>query len=137
METKTVGVVILEGDKVLLVRHLKGGNHITDTYGLPAGRLESGEEHAQGAIRELKEETGLDAKTQDLTRLATEYHAILKRKTGEEAMVWTVFKCLKYSGELKDSVETSPEWVEIGRLDSLNLVPNVKNAITQAWECKG
>ena len=134
METKTVGVVVLEGNKVLLVRHLKGGNHITDTFGLPAGRLEVGEDHVHGAIRELKEETGLDVTVSDLIQLPIEYHAVLKRKTGEEAMVWRVYKCRKFSGNLQDSEETSPLWVEINKLDSINLVSNVNNAIQQALD---
>ncbi len=132
METKTVGVVILEGDKVLLVRHLKGSNNITDTFGLPAGRLEPGEDYPQAAIRELKEETGLNANVEDLVQLPIEYHKILKRKTGEEPMVMRVYRCNKYSGELTDSEETSPLWVEIKSLDSLNLNPNVHNAVKQA-----
>ncbi len=134
METKTVGVVILDKDKVLLVRHLDGSNNITDTFGLPAGRLEAGEDYPQGAIRELKEETGLNANIEDLIQLPIEYHKILQRKTGEEAMVMRVYRCDKYSGELSDSEETSPLWVEISKLDSLNLNPNVHNAVKQALD---
>ena len=133
MEKQVVGVVLLKDDKVLLVRHAKNKTHQADTYGLPAGHVEPGEEQIDAAMRELKEETGLDALAKDLIRLPVEYRATMKKRDGrDEAMVWRVFKCAKYSGTLQSSDETIPEWVEISRLDSLPLVLNVQNAIDQA-----
>ena len=123
----------MDSGKVLLVRHLKGGNHLDDTYGLPAGRLEIGEEYIQAAIRELKEETGLTGSTEDMIALPTEYHALIKRKNGEEvAMSMKMFLCLKWTGVLTDSDETEPVWVDFAGIDSLELLPNVQNAIEEA-----
>jgi 8-oxo-dGTP diphosphatase len=132
METRTVGVVLFKGEDVLLVRHLKGSQHIDDTYGLPAGRVDTGETEIEAALRELNEETGLLTDQKDLQELPEKYHAVLKRKQGEEAMVMTVFLCLKYTGQSKSSVETDPQWVNIEKIDTLKLIPNVVNAIRQA-----
>ena len=44
-----------QGWKVLLILH-REGNH----WGFPKGRSEAGEEPLQAAVRELKEETGLE-----------------------------------------------------------------------------
>ena len=41
---------------------------------LPAGRMEPGEEVAEAAIREVKEETGLDFEPTNLLQIETEDH---------------------------------------------------------------
>ena len=56
--TTRVSVVVLTDDrKILLVRHRKGNRLY---WVLPGGRLEYGETFHECAVRELKEETGLD-----------------------------------------------------------------------------
>ncbi len=52
-----VAVVALSGERVLLLRHVF---HPTAPWGLPGGWLGRREGPAGGALRELKEETGLD-----------------------------------------------------------------------------
>lgn len=54
-----VGVVCLRGDEVLLIR--RGTPPRLGQWSLPGGRLEWGETLEVGALRELKEETGVDA----------------------------------------------------------------------------
>ncbi|PIB95516.1 NUDIX hydrolase [Caulobacter sp. X] len=55
----TVGVVCLRGDQVLLIK--RGTPPRLHQWSLPGGRLEWGETTAVAALRELKEETGVDA----------------------------------------------------------------------------
>jgi 8-oxo-dGTP diphosphatase len=55
----TVGVVCLRGDEVLLIR--RGTPPRLNQWSLPGGRLEWGETLEVAALRELKEETGVDA----------------------------------------------------------------------------
>ncbi|PHY17985.1 NUDIX hydrolase [Caulobacter sp. BP25] len=55
----TVGVVCLRGDEVLLIK--RGTPPRLNQWSLPGGRLEWGETTAVAALRELKEETGVDA----------------------------------------------------------------------------
>ena len=54
------GVVCLRGDDVLLVR--RGTAPLQGQWSLPGGRIEWGERAADAALRELKEETGCDAR---------------------------------------------------------------------------
>lgn len=55
-----VGVVCLRGDEVLLVR--RGRAPREGEWSLPGGRLEWGERLAGAALRELREETGVEAR---------------------------------------------------------------------------
>lgn len=55
----TVGVVCLRGAEVLLIK--RGQPPRLNQWSLPGGRLEWGETLEVAALRELKEETGVDA----------------------------------------------------------------------------
>lgn len=55
----TVGVICLRDDQVLLIK--RGTPPRLGQWSLPGGRLEWGETTAAGALRELKEETGVEA----------------------------------------------------------------------------
>ena len=55
--TTRVSVLVIEDEKILLVKHRKGSQ---EYWVLPGGRLEYGETFVDCAVREMKEETGLD-----------------------------------------------------------------------------
>ena len=54
-----VGVVCLRGDAVLLIR--RGRPPKQGEWSLPGGRIEPGERAIDAALRELREETGVEA----------------------------------------------------------------------------
>ena len=55
-----VGVVCLRGDEVLLIR--RGTPPRMGEWSLPGGRIEPGERAVDAALRELGEETGVEAR---------------------------------------------------------------------------
>lgn len=64
MPLLTIGISVLildEGNNILLIKRADN-----DLWGLPAGSIELNESPETAAIREVKEETGLDIKSDDL-----------------------------------------------------------------------
>lgn len=57
--TPAVGVVCFRGDEVLLIR--RGRPPRIGQWSLPGGRIEVGERAVDAALRELREETGVEA----------------------------------------------------------------------------
>lgn len=122
-------VVLFRDREVLLVRHLPSSGHPEGAYGLPAGRVESGETSLDAAVRELREETGLVARPDDLVRLPTAYEAVIRGGVLE----MDAYLALRAEGDLEASAETLPEWVPLHRVAHLkSLLPNVLNAVIEA-----
>jgi 8-oxo-dGTP diphosphatase len=66
------GVVCLRGGEVLLIR--RGKAPLKGEWSIPGGRMELGEGAAQGALRELKEETGVEAELLGLIDVVDYFH---------------------------------------------------------------
>lgn len=134
MVIETTGVVIIDGNKVLLTKHKEEAEHLTGVYGIPAGRIEEGETLIQAAIREVAEEVGLKIREEDLMPIDKTYEAKIEREDGKtKEFSLDAFVCNKYEGSPEESNETIPEWVEISKLNEYKLLPNMEAVIKEGF----
>ena len=95
------GCLFNDEGKVLLQKRGDSG-----IWGFPGGAIELGETPEETAVRELKEETGLDVEVESLIGIYTD--SDIKYPSGDEAhSICIVYKLKAIGGELKcDNLET-------------------------------
>lgn len=86
-------VVMNERNEILLLRRANTG-YRDGYYDLPAGHLEEGETLRQATLRELKEETGLEAHEDDL-----EFLELLHRFSADRVYLDVFFRVQTWVGE--------------------------------------
>jgi len=121
-----IAVIMIKEGKILLVHRIKKSK---EYYVIPGGGIEKDENIEQAAVREIKEETGLDI--------------VLGRKLYEKedrSRLESYFLAKSFNGELKlgkpeidrqskDNVYLL-EWVSLKDLREINLLPeSIKNKI--------
>lgn len=123
-----VGVVVVEGDRLLLVRHVKGD----DTYWLvPGGGLDWGETIAQCAARELEEETGLSVAVKQYLYLS---EAIAP--DGRRHIVNVFVRAEVMGGTLAAPDEPAiaeVAWVPFAELGNIRLYPAIADQLIASW----
>ncbi|MFB6207988.1 MAG: NUDIX hydrolase [Candidatus Nanohaloarchaea archaeon] len=116
----SVGVIVTSGEKVLLLERRKYPYQHT----IPAGHLKRDEEPGEGAIRELREETGIEIVDESLNRME-EAEGVLADpcRRGEQYHRWFFFhKELGREAEAEVNDEASQAlWVAKGELDDYDL----------------
>lgn len=122
----SVYMMFVRDGKILLLRRANTG-YEDGNYGLVAGHVEDNESLTQAAIREAKEEAGVDIKPEDL-KMTTTMH-----RRQEDIRVDFFFEVKKWEGEIQN---TEPDrcddlsWFSFDELPA-NIIPYIK----QALEC--
>ena len=125
MRKNRATAIIIRNGKVLLIHRHKPGK---DFYVLPGGGVDLEESFEQACIREVKEETGLDALS---LRLVSRYITLEKEENYYLAQVSPGEPVLGGPEALRQSSEDSYafEWVEAAQLENINLRPGVARRI--------
>jgi len=108
----TMVCLVCDGDKILLQDRVKSD---WCGYTLPGGHYESGESFVEGAIREIREETGLTVENLQLC-------GIKQFPIEGGRYIVFLYRTDTWSGTLTSSEEGQMEWVERSRLQKLPLV---------------
>ena len=120
-----VGVYIFNHKNQVLLG-LRKSNHAHDTWCPPGGRMEYGETNEQAAIRETKEETGLNILPEDIS-LETATNDFFK-ESGKHYITLHMF-CKKFSGSpqvMEPDKCAEWKWFDLDNLPE-NLMLPVKN----------
>lgn len=120
------GIVIKDG--CLLVSPQFGG------YDLPGGGVELGETLEQALLREIKEETGIDAKATRLLACEHSFFVLSGSEKGEFVQSLLFYYACDYvGGELSADGFTEdekinnqhPEWLPLDKLDDIHVASSV------------
>ena len=96
----------------------------TNTWGIPGGSMELFETIEDTAIRELKEEAGIDADKLELVTILSGNEYYFEYPNGDKmCTVIVLFKVLNYTGDIKVSDEESKKL----KFFSLNNLPNMES----------
>jgi len=130
----SAGIIIFnkQKTKVLLVKHKEESLNLVGKVGFPSGQIRN-REHVDVALEKLYQESGILAARKDLIELPFEYSAFIDRVDGTRKEFSMVnYLCTSWKGELIETSEDKPFWFEVEKLSELDLLPNVKKAVTDA-----
>jgi ADP-ribose pyrophosphatase YjhB (NUDIX family) len=126
-----IGIVLLRGDEVLLVRRAKPPG--VGQWSLPGGAQELGETAEACARRELFEETGLQAGP---VHMVAHVDSIHRDESGRVQYHYTIldFAAHYEGGELAPADDVSEAaWVHPSRFDEYALWPEARRIIALAF----
>jgi 8-oxo-dGTP diphosphatase len=117
-------VIIQKGGKTAFVLR-SGTDWMNGFYGFPSGKIEKNEPYTLGAIREAKEEVGIDIAPEDLV-----FTHVMHRNEGSD-WVDIYFTVTKWQGEpynAEPHMHSELAWLDPQNLPE-NVIPSVKAAV--------
>jgi len=125
-----VGAVILDGDRVLLVR--RGREPLRGLWSIPGGAVEVGETREEALAREVAEETGLEV---EIGPMVAVLDRIRRDDVGriEYHYVLVDYACRPAGGALCAATDVDRvEWVRLPDLDRFDLTEGTAAVIRDA-----
>ena len=128
-------VVVNDQDQILLIRRSDN-----DNWAVPGGGIELGESMTQGAIRETKEESGIDCEITGLVGIYTDpKHVILYTSNGEARQEFSIVLTARpVRGEPTPSDETSEvRWVDRAEIQDYTMDRSMNLRVRDFLESPG
>ncbi|ODU02806.1 MAG: NUDIX hydrolase [Pseudonocardia sp. SCN 72-86] len=123
---------VTDGDgRLLMIRRTDSGLHA-----LPGGRHELGETMTQTAVRETREETGVDIEVVGLIGIYSNPAHLVEFTDGEVRQEFSIcFRARPTGGAPRDSDEsTEVRWVETSELGTLDMHPSIRLRIEHGFD---
>jgi 8-oxo-dGTP pyrophosphatase MutT (NUDIX family) len=126
-------VVADDRGRILLARRTDN-----QLWTIPGGAMEPGEFIAETAVREVKEETGIDVEIVSLVGIYSNPHHVVEYADGEVRQQFSIcFSCRPLGGELKPSDETSEvDFFAPAVLDGMEIHPSIRLRIGHFLEAR-
>jgi 8-oxo-dGTP diphosphatase len=119
-----VHLFLIRDNEVLLLRRFNTG-HEDGNYSVPAGHLDGGEQVKSAAIREAKEECGIEISPEDI-----EVVGVMHRKSSDERVDFFV-ATTRWTGTITNAEPHKCDdlrWFPMDKLP-VNIIPYVKHAL--------
>ncbi|MBU2491452.1 MAG: 8-oxo-dGTP diphosphatase [Bacteroidetes bacterium] len=116
MKLATLCYIIKDGKTLMIYRNKKENDYHEGKWNGLGGKFEAGESPEDCAIREMKEETGLDVKNPIMKGFIT-----FPNFDGVDDWYVFVFVFHDFEGDLIESPEGHLEWIDNDKLIELNL----------------
>jgi len=126
-------VVLDDAGRVLMIQRTDN-----DLWAVPGGAQEVGETPTEAAVREVREETGLDVEVTGLIGIYSDPRHVIAYDDGEVRQEFSLcFRAWALGGQLTPSSEsTHVHWVEPDRLDTLTIHPCVRLRIQHGLQLR-
>ena len=105
---KAVRCYLIKDNEVVVTKYKKG-NKKEGYYDIPGGKIEEGENPKQTAIREMKEETGINIQN-------LKYKGIMTIEYPDRMFIFDTYISKEYEGEPQEFEENTSEWIDIDEL---------------------
>ncbi|KAA0016072.1 NUDIX hydrolase [Antrihabitans cavernicola] len=127
----TTAVVTDTEDRIVLIRRRDN-----DLWALPGGGMDLGESIVDTAVREVKEETGLDVEVTGLIGVYTNPHHVMAYTDGEVRQQFSLCFTTRLLGGtlLIDSESTDIAWTPQEQLDAISMHPSMRLRINHYRE---
>lgn len=126
----STGIAIVRSDKILMARRADG-DFLGGNYELPGGGVDKGETIVEGAIREVKEETGLVVSK--ILDVFEGFDYTTDRKPHVRQVNFIV--AVEPGNVVLDSNEHDAYlWIDISNIDEVKMSANMKDCVKKALE---
>jgi ADP-ribose pyrophosphatase YjhB (NUDIX family) len=117
--------------RILMIRRTDN-----DLYSIPGGQLELGETLADAAVREVREETGIECEVTGVIGLYSDPKHVIAYDDGEIRQEFSIcFRAKRTGGSARTSDESSEvDWISETRLSTLNVHPSIKLRLKHSLE---
>ncbi|MEU0532082.1 NUDIX hydrolase [Amycolatopsis tolypomycina] len=115
--------------RILMIRRTDN-----DLYSIPGGQLELGETLAQAAVREVREETGIECEINGLIGLYSDPKHVIAYDDGEVRQEFSICFRAKYLGGVASVSDESKEvlWVALAGLGNLKIHKSIELRLSHA-----